>query len=235
MKRIIIVLLSLIIMLTGTVLLSGCIEIDTSGTITGTTSGTTGGSGSSTELTWRYTLLDDGTYEIDSVSNATATIEIPSQFNDVAVTRIGYGAFKNNTVIVDVTLPDSITSIGASGYEGCTSLVSIDMGSSVEYVGGAAFSGCSALTTVTMSDSVETLGFRAFEDCTSLASITIPASMQFIGTYAFQDCTKLAAVVFDNLEDWSVGEDAMEVYNTTTNAYNLVHAYVSYTWYQPIE
>ena len=41
------------------------------------------------------------------------------------MTVIGDGAFQNNTVLTEVTIPASITSIGSNAFAGCTNLQSI--------------------------------------------------------------------------------------------------------------
>lgn len=92
---------------------------------------------------------EDGTAIFMGMENATGAVTIPATVDGIAVTKIGAEAFKGNTAITSVTVPDGVTEIGESAFEGCTSL-----------------------TSATLPDSVEIIGVRAFANCTSLSSMT---------------------------------------------------------------
>ena len=65
---------------------------------------------------------------------------------DVNITSIGENAFKNNTALEWVLLPQNIKSIGADAFRGCTALQGILIDSRDEVtIGNNAFAGCSAL------------------------------------------------------------------------------------------
>ena len=76
---------------------------------------------------------------------------------------IGADAFKGNTTITSVVIPNSVTSIG-----------------------NMAFAACSGLTSITIPNSVTIIGEYAFYNCTGLTSITIPNSVTSIESYAFE-------------------------------------------------
>lgn len=80
-----------------------------------------------------------------------ADISIPSTYQGLPVSAIKNDAFKNNTDIVSVTIPDSVTSIGMRTFYGCTNLAS-----------------------VSIPDSVTSIGAYTFDECPSLANLTIP-------------------------------------------------------------
>jgi len=93
-----------------------------------------------------YTVSDDSV-TITKYNGNDADISIPFLIEGKPVTVIGGQAFKNNTNLTSVDIPEGVTSIG-----------------------DAAFSGCTRLTAVLFPDSLRTLGMAAFADCGSSIS-----------------------------------------------------------------
>lgn len=124
-----------------------------------------------------YTLSSDGTYYIVSgIGTVTdSDIVIASTYEGLPVKTIGAAAFKGNTTITSVTIPNSITMI--------------------EY---DAFSGCTALTSIAIPDSVTEISWYVFNECTALASATIGNGVTSIGDYAFKGCLNMKTVTFAN-------------------------------------
>ena len=56
--------------------------------------------------------------------------------------------FVSNSIITEVTIPNSVTNIGSYAFQNCGGLASIDIPNSVTNIGGYAFSGCSGLTSI---------------------------------------------------------------------------------------
>ena len=86
----------------------------------------------------------------------------------IVIKEISNTAFRNNTVITSINIPDGVTSIG-----------------------NRAFYGCSNLKTVAINSRLTTIGDSAFYNCYSLTSIYIPHSVTAIGSYAFYMCSNL--------------------------------------------
>ena len=95
-------------------------------------------------------VVDETTYEIqnDEVSvkdgsKQSGEVEIQTTVvingQTYKVTSIADNAFKGNTSITSVTIPNSITQIGASAFEGCSSLSEINIGNAVGSIGNKAF------------------------------------------------------------------------------------------------
>ena len=108
------------------------------------------------------TELDDGTIEISEYYGINETYIIPSEIDGKKVTEIGEQAFRNNTALTNVTIPDTVTRIGR-----------------------LTFCGCKALTSIKIPDSVIEIEDFAFEECDSLKNVSIPASVTSIGMCAF--------------------------------------------------
>lgn len=98
---------------------------------------------------WDFTLLDDGTYSVKPLEDVQlpSEIDIPSEHNGIAVTRIENSAFEGywNTLlgtITKVNIPSSITHIGAYAFQDCRGLTEITIPIGVIYVGRQAFYEC---------------------------------------------------------------------------------------------
>lgn len=101
----------------------------------------------------------------------SANVTIPG---NLGITRIGEGVFSDNSVIITVSIPDSVNII--SDY---------------------AFSGCINLASVTIGNNVKSIGYRAFL-YNSLTSVTIPSRVTSIDSQAFYYCEKLTTIEVDS-------------------------------------
>ena len=107
--------------------------------------------------------------------DGSGAVSIPSTYVDGEgkthrITSIADDAFKNNTTITSVDIPDTVTSIGNSAFEGCTNLSSVTGGESVQTIGEYAFKDCTSLNTADLPNSLNSLGRGAYSGCNSLSS-----------------------------------------------------------------
>lgn len=136
----------------------------------------------------------------------SADVVIPKTYRGVPVECISASAFRNQTQIRSISLPDSLTSIESNAFAGCTGLTSIVIPDKVTSVNSTAFSGCINISTVSMPASIRNyipnvknvtitsgsaIQASAFENCTTLLSATLPDSLVSIGNNAFYGCTNL--------------------------------------------
>lgn len=83
----------------------------------------------------------DGTITITGCKDDQTELFIPSEIDGKTVTRIGEGAFRDNTDLTRVTLPDTITQVGAEAFYGCTSLAMPGLLFGLREIGDRAFNG----------------------------------------------------------------------------------------------
>ena len=109
----------------------------------------------------------------DNKGNITQ-INLLNKIYGLPVRVIGEGAFKGNTKLTAVTIPNSVTEIQKE-----------------------AFSGCIALKELVLPTSLKTIGEKAFYNCTGMKTIIIPKGtpIESIGTDAFKNCT--ATICYD--------------------------------------
>ena len=160
----------------------------------------------------------DGTIKITGLLEPIEDIIIPVYINGLRVTAIADEAFRSETGITSVIIPEGVTSIGESAFVYCSNLTSITIPESVTSIGEYAFAACSSLTSIIIPEgvtsidrftfyecisltsiiipeSITSIGERAFLGCSNLKSITIPASVKTIGGYAFHGCSRLTSII----------------------------------------
>ncbi len=185
--------------LVATVNANGVITAKSAGTVVITATAPNGVSASCTltvkagEL--KFTATEDSSfYYVSGYEGYETHIEIPNMHDGLRVIRVAESAFKGNTIIESITLPNSIQTIDAHAFEGCTSLKTITIPDSVTVISAYTFADCTALTSVLLNKNLTSIGEYAFKGCTALTDISIKAAgakLATIGSYAFANCTAL--------------------------------------------
>ena len=138
-----------------------------------------------------------------SVSGTTSAIfgplTIPSVHNGLPVDEIKGEAFKGETALTDVVIPNGVTLIGSAAFMECFALNDITIPNSVTSIGGSAFYECTSLTEITLPNNLTTIGGEAFIGCSSLTSVVIPNSVTTLSGGAFQACTSLTSATLQTI------------------------------------
>ena len=145
-------------------------------------------------------IFDKNTQTILGVTDKKSikNLEIPSQIDGVAVTKIYKNAFRNCPFLATVKIPNSVTSIGNNAFQGCGLLASVTIGNSVTSIGLHTFRDCTALISVTIGNSVTSIESHVFSGCSALISVNIPNSVTSIRHGAFSGCSALISVSIPN-------------------------------------
>ncbi len=122
------------------------------------------------------------------------------------VTRIEYGAFKNDSCLESIVIPVGVTSIGSEAFKNCTNLKSVVLPNGLKEIGQGAFAGCTLLTEIQLPDSLTTIEKDAFRGCKLLKSANI-RGVDKIENGTFNGCEILSGVEFSE-KLWSVGDYA---------------------------
>ena len=114
----------------------------------------------------QYSYHADNTATVIDYTGTATELVIPAEVTHEGktykVTAIGYEAFRGNSTLTRVTIPEGVTAIG-----------------------GHAFNDCASLTSITIPEGVTTIASYAFSDCTSLTNVTIPEGVTYIRNLAF--------------------------------------------------
>ncbi len=135
---------------------------------------------------WIYALTADGQASIVGYTGSATTLNL-NTVDGHPVTSIGGGAFRNNTSIVNVTLPEGLQGIYQSAFEGTTSLGAIVIPDAVTTIDTNAFykSGISGIT-FGENSALKTIGRYAFAETPNLKTISLPKRLETIRNSAFQ-------------------------------------------------
>ncbi len=96
----------------------------------------------------KFCLLDENGVPSFVVQN-DVLLSYRGESTDVFVsagTKIGYGAFENNSIVETVVLSSSVSRIHANAFRNCSSLTTVTIPESVTSIGAGAFDGCENLT-----------------------------------------------------------------------------------------
>ena len=158
----------------------------------------------------------------DCDTTAEGSLEIPSTYNGLPVTSIGFEAFKDCTSLSSIAIPDSVTSIEAYAFQNCSGITSITIPDSVTSIGSVAFAGCTSLTSITIPDSVISIGSGAFVNCFSLTSVIFEGDAPTFGSNVFAGSSSVTVYYYSYNSGWSsiiAGRPAVQT-NTLTYAIN---------------
>lgn len=125
------------------------------------------------------------------LETASGTVDIPSIYDGVAVTKIAGNAFSGCKGITQVNIPESITYLGSNAFNNCSALKTVSFKGADCVIDSAAFSGCSSLQNITLPLSLKEIPDSAFKGCVSLTEIEIPETVTLIGESAFASCSSI--------------------------------------------
>lgn len=139
---------------------------------------------------FNYAIHDSGYVSIDKYNGVAIKVNIPEEIDGHKVAYIGEDCFRNQVLLKEVSLPDSIVLINTGAFFNCTNLQKVELPQSLLYIGSNAFAS-SGLTDLNMPDSVLAVDSYAFEGCKNLATVHLSKSLQYADGYIFSACKKL--------------------------------------------
>ena len=145
-------------------------------------------------------LISDSMTEAQiSEMKANYTVSSVKKFSDLHVTGVCSGAFKNNTKITYIDLPESLDDIPMSTFEGCSNLEGLNGShSQLTQIKKRAFADCVKLKDITLPDSLVELGDESFANTGVINAIPDISHVETLGERIFADCTKLTSVSYSS-------------------------------------
>lgn len=168
---------------------------------------------------WSYEIVN-GSVMVTGYNGNKSDITVPETIHGMKVTAIGNEAFKSNTNLVSVVIPDNITSIGTYAFADCYSLASITLSNKITELADYILAGCIKLENIIIPESVTSIGEGAFAYCSGLTSIKIPADVsvipykEYFGFSCFFGCSRLNSIDVDNKNTKFNSQDGI-LYNKT--------------------
>lgn len=120
-----------------------------------------------------YTVSEKATVTITGYTGEGGDIVIPSQIDSKPVTEFDGNAFRGNSTITGIEIPEGVRLIYTRSFAGCTNLKSVTLPESVTGIGDYAFLNCSSLTEITLPKGVGGYMVGVFAGCTNLQTINV--------------------------------------------------------------
>ena len=172
-------------------------------------------------------LAQDDYYYVADYIGRNSDIIIPEKVNGFLVLGIGFSAFKGNTLVESISLPDSIVFIDDYAFSSCTNLKNINIPNSVTKWGTNIVSNNDALnctikdnikylgndenpylvcvggigkefTEISLTDSTKYISQYAFAWNRYLSCVEMPNTVEYIDDGAFLDCSRLENISLSN-------------------------------------
>ena len=113
-----------------------------------------------TDGDFTYTV-SAGAASVTGYTGSSASVVIPDTLGGNPVTIIAANAFKDNTTLKSVVVPNGVTDLKGRAFYGCTSLTDVSLPDSLTSLATGAFGNCMALTTLRLPPEVDTIGNNA--------------------------------------------------------------------------
>ncbi len=135
-------------------------------------------------------------YVITGYNGSRTELTLPKTYKGCPVIGIDMYAFKENTALVSVVIPEpdftvTIEDFAEAPEEELPENFELKLG--YEYIGYHAFDGCTSLASVTVPSSVTSLADGVFLGCTSLESISLDGVI-YMESEVFYGCASLESV-----------------------------------------
>ena len=149
--------------------------------------------------TWQCIFITSGN-KLDGLTEygkSYSRLELPAEINGTTITEISSCAFKDNSNLQEIILPQTITKIGREAFRNCDALKKVVLSENLAVIDMYAFMESDALSKIDIPNGVSTIEYSAFAYCNGLKSISIPASVTKIGDSVFLNCFALETIYYD--------------------------------------
>lgn len=140
-----------------------------------------------------YTVLENTnnvSVKMVSTSSPSGAVVIPASIQDenglsYNVTELPLNAFKQNTAITSLSLPEGITSIGKDAIRQMTNLTTVNIPNSVTTLADNSIYNCTKLANLTIGTGITTIPQYFGGLCGNSRNLVIPDNVTTISKYAF--------------------------------------------------
>lgn len=158
----------------------------------------------------------NGINTLTGYTGESTELTLPANYNGNSYV-IGNNAFRDNTNITSVTIPDAVTSIGNSAFFNCEELETVTLGEGLESIGSSAFECCYNLRSIELKEGLKSIEADAFAYCYALKTIYIPQSVEYIGEAVWPGCRIREISVNENNEYYDSRNGCNAIIESATN------------------
>ena len=144
----------------------------------------------------------DKTRLIYALGQIEGDYKVPATVRD-----INEWAFRDQSRVLSVSLPEGLTQVQMYLFDGCTSLQSVSLPKSLKSIEYAAFKGCSSLASLSIPAATENISEGAFEGCTGVTSFHVDEAnpnYSTEGTVLFNKNKNKIIYALGHIEDYKV-------------------------------
>ena len=144
----------------------------------------------------------DKTRLIYALGQIEGDYKVPATVRD-----INEWAFRDQSRVLSVSLPEGLTQVQMYLFDGCTSLQSVSLPKSLKSIEYAAFKGCSSLASLSIPAATENIAEGAFEGCTGVTSFHVDEAnpnYSSEGTVLFNKNKNKIIYALGHIEDYKV-------------------------------
>lgn len=141
-----------------------------------------------------------------------AKVTVNTNSNSPSTFTVGESAFKNDTNLATVELPNYTTTIGKECFKTCRNLLNCNLPSQLTAIEDSTFEGCTNLWKELGRipfPAITTLGKRAFYNCSSIQAISLEnTKLETISSEAFYNCSNISGSPYFNEDLKTIGDKA---------------------------
>ena len=161
---------------------------------------------STTSGVYTYNDLSDGTINLVGYTGNVQNVIIPSTIDGKQISTIGLNAFKNNSSVKTIKLPEGVKIIDSYAFNTCSNLTNVYMPSTLKSISHVFYKGCPKLT-YTIPDNLTKLSDGSYVE---IATVTT------CGTYNYDLANSVLPLV--NEERAKLGLESLELNRELTEA-----------------
>jgi hypothetical protein len=143
-----------------------------------------------------YSIDENGDAHVVEYSGSAKEVVVPDSIDGYTVRHIDKNAFRDNTSLEKVVLPEGLRTIGQSAFSKCTGLVSVNFPEGLEAIAEHAFDTNHSLKTMRLNRALSKINNCSFQLCIAAETITIPPLVETVPDHALHGMHELKTLRF---------------------------------------
>lgn len=163
-------------------------------------------------LTYQVT---DGEAKVTGYAGSSTVLHIPETIENATVKGIAKGAFKGNTALEEVILPETVSFLGSEAFKDCSNLKKVWLPVDLTVINASCFENCVSLEHVQLPYEITRICKAAFKNCKKLTTLAhyaktgistvmvvnkdfvdteLPIQLDYLGIQTFMGCESLTKI-----------------------------------------